>query len=297
MILLYDPKESEFTPYIIKTLQGNKEYWLKAVSVTFSNEGKSVTHRGVAVISGPMRDQLRQSRQKQFDDLEQAFHNIQAKADAGQKRYRSPKEVTARAATQCRNAKVGKFVSTEATQIDGKIKLTWHIDALKLTEAQQRDDRYLLVTNDKKLTIKQMFDTYRAKDGVEKDNRISKSDLCVSPIRLHKDDHIEAYLFINMVALLAYTILERQVKQSGLMITTRRIIEQLDQLSVIETHCWDGSYLIRMTPVTQEQADLLRILTTIVGQMHIRPQQILPAETPIQIETIPLLLLAREESV
>ena len=295
--LLYGLKDSEFIPYTLKTRRGDKQYWLKAVSVPFSHEEQSVTHRGVAVISGPMRDQLRQNRQKQFDDLEQAFRNIQAKADAGQKRYRSAKDVTARAATQCRNSKVGKFVTPQATQIDGKIKVTWWVDALKRVEAEQRDGRYLIVTNDKKLTIKQMFDTYRAKDGVEKDNRISKSDLCVSPIRLHKDDRIEAYLFINMVALLAYTILERQVKQSGLMITTRRIIEQLDQLSVIETHCWDGSYLIRMTPVTQEQADLLRILTQIVGQMHIHPQQIIPAEIPLQIETINTLLLLREESV
>jgi len=248
---------------------------------------------------------LRQSRQKQFDSLEQAFRDIQAKADAGKRWYKSAKAVTARAATQCRNSKVGKFVTAraelvevaEARDIDGQIKLTWRIDALKLAEAEQRDGRYLIVTNDKNLTIRQMFDTYRAKDGVEKDNRISKSDLCVSPIRLHKDDRIEAYLFINMVALLAYTILERQVKQTGLMLTTRRIIEQLDQLSVIETHCWDGSYLIRMTPVTQEQADLLQVLTQIVGQIHIRPQLIIPAQTPIQIETIPPLLLSREESV
>jgi len=295
--LLYGLKDSEFIPYTLKTRRGDKQYWLKAVSVPFSHQEQSVTHRGVAVISGPMRDQLRQNRQKQFDDLEQAFRHIQAKADAGQKRYRSAKDVTARAATHCRNSKVGKFVRPQATEIDGKIKLTWHIDALKVAEAEQRDGRYLIVTNDKKLTIKQMFDTYRAKDGVEKDNRISKSDLCVSPIRLHKDDRIEAYLFINMVALLAYTILERQVKQSGLMITTRRIIEQLDQLSVIETHCWDGSYLIRMTPVTQEQADLLRILTNIVGQIHLHPQQIIPAQIPIQIETINTLLLLREKSV
>jgi transposase len=295
--LLDGLKDSEFIPYTLKTRRGDKQYWLKAVSVPFSHEERSVTHRGVAVISGPMRDQLRQNRQKQFDDLEQAFRNIQAKADAGQKRYRSAKDVTARAATQCRNSKVGKFVTPQATQLDGKIKLTWWVDTLKRVEAEQRDGRYLIVTNDKKLTIRQMFDTYRAKDGVEKDNRISKSDLCVSPIRLHKDDRIEAYLFINMVALLAYTILERQVKQSGLMITTRRIIEQLDQLSIIETHCWDGSYLIRMTPVTQEQADLLRILTNIVGQLHLHPQQIIPAQIPLQIETINTLLLLREECV
>ena len=295
--LLYGIKESEFAPYTIETRRGDKQYWLKAVSVPFSHEGESVTHRGVAVISGPMRDQLRQSRQKQFDQLEQAFREIQAKADAKKNKYRSAKAVTARAATQCRNSKVGKFVTAEAREIDGKIRLVWSVDALKLAEAKQRDGRYLIVTNDKKLTISQMFDTYRAKDGAEKDNRISKSDLYVSPIRLHKDDRIEAYLFINMVALLAYTILERQVKQTGLTMTTRRIIEQLDELSVIETHCWDGSCLLRLTPATQEQADLLRVLIQVIGQMNIRPQRVIPAEVPIQIETTPPLLLSGGQSV
>jgi len=290
--LLYGIQESEFAPYTIQTPRGDKAYWLKAVAVPFTHDGQSVTHRGVAVISGPMREQLRQSRQQQFDALEQAFCVIQAKADAGQKRYRSATEVSARAATQCRNSKVGKFVTAEARAIDGQIRLTWWVDALALAEAEQRDGRYLIVTNDKHLTSAQMFETYRAKDGVEKDNRISKSDLCVSPIRLHKDDRIQAYLFINMVALLAYTILERQVKQTGLLITTRRIIEQLDDLSVIETHCWDGSYLIRMTPATHEQTALLHILAQVVGPLHLRPQQLIPAETPIHIATRPPLLFS-----
>ena len=292
--LLYGIQENEFAPRTIKTQGGDKQYWLKAVSVPFSHEGKSVTHRGVAVISGPMRDQLRQSRQQQFTELEQAFRTIQAKADAGQKRYKSAKEVAARAATQCRNSKVGKFMTATARDVDGKIMLTWQVDMLQLAATEQRDGRYLIVTNDKRLTISKMFDTYRAKDGVEKDNRISKSDLVVSPIRLHKDERIEAYLFINMVALLAYTILERQVKQTGLMITTRRIIELLDELAVIETHCWDGSYLLRLTPATQEQTDLLRALFQVVGQMNIRPQQVIPVETPIQIETGQFRLLPQE---
>lgn len=285
--LLYGIKESEFIPYTIQTRRGDKQYWLKAVAVPFSHEGECVTHRGVAVISGPMRDQLRLSRQKHFDALEAAFGTIQTKADAGQKRYRSAKEVTARAATQCRNSTVGKFVTAQASVIDDNIKLVWSVDALALAEAKERDGRYLIVTNDKKLTIAQMFDTYRAKDGVEKDNRISKSDLAVSPIRLHKDDRIQAYLFINMVALLAYTVLERQVKQAGLLITTRRIIEQLDQLAVIETHCWDGSYLIRMTPATTEQMALLHTLALVLGPLPLRPQLCIPPATPLRIEISP----------
>ena len=64
-------------------------------------------------------------------------------------------------------------------------------------------------------------------------------------------------IFVNMVALLAYNLLQRQIQQQGLQMTTRRLIERLEHLSVIETHCWDGSSLRRLTPV---DADLMGIL-------------------------------------
>ena len=82
-----------------------------------------------------------------------------------------------------------------------------------------------------------MLTLYRQKDGVEKRFTVSKSDLKVSPIYLHKDERIEAMLLINMLALLAYSLLERQVRQGGLQMATRRIIEKLESLDVIETFC------------------------------------------------------------
>jgi hypothetical protein len=44
-----------------------------------------------------------------------------------------------------------------------------------------------------------------------------------------------------MPALLAYSSLERQVQQVGLRATSRRIVEQLEGVTVIEAHCHDGS--------------------------------------------------------
>lgn len=40
------------------------------------------------------------------------------------------------------------------------------------------------------------------------------------------DERIQAMLLINMVAILVYTLLERQVRRQGLPLTTRRILEQ-----------------------------------------------------------------------
>jgi hypothetical protein len=158
---------------------------------------------------------------------------------------------------------VGQLVTVEAKQVGERIVLHWHVKVTELRDLMHQDGRYLIVTNDPTLSPQRMFELYRAKDGVEKDFRLCKSQLKVSPLYLHQDQRIQAMLLLNMLALLAYTILERQARQSGLALTTRRMIEQLDSLSIIETHCLDGSSFYRLTPVSQTQAELMEALRTI----------------------------------
>lgn len=62
---------------------------------------------------------------------------------------------------------------------------------------------------------------------------------------------------LNMLALLAYSLLERQARQGGLQMTTRRIIHKLESLDVVETQCRDGSHLLRLVPIDEELVDLL----------------------------------------
>jgi hypothetical protein len=195
--------------------------------------------------------------------LGQTFREIQTKADTGQVHYRTPAQVQARAETQCRRSPVGHLVTVEAQQAQQRIILRWHIKVNELREMMQQDGRYLIVTNDPTLSPQRMFELYRAKDGVEKDFRLCKSQLQVSPLYVHKDPRIQSMLLLNMLALLAYTILERQARQTGLALTTRRIMEQLDSLSVIETQAVDGSRCYRLTPLSQEQAELIAALRTL----------------------------------
>ena len=72
-----------------------------------------------------------------------------------------------------------------------------------------------------------------------------------------------------MLALLAYSLLERQVQQAGLHVTTRRIVEQLEAVTVIEPHCHDGSVLRRLTPHSVEQDALLTILAALLAQISL----------------------------
>lgn len=261
--LLALTSEASLRRYPLDPHRGRYGHWGRPVAIFFEHEGKEVSHQGLVVLSGPMRFARYRSRAQQFRALWQAFREIQTRADAGQAHYRTPAQVLARAETQCRRSPVGEWVRVEAHQEGKRIVLNWHVKVNPLRDQMHLDGRYLIVTNDPRLSPQRMFELYRAKDGVEKDFRLCKSQLQVSPLYVHKDPRIQSMLLLNMLALLAYTILERQTRQSGLALTTRRIIEQLDSLNVIETLAVDGSHFYRLTGVSQEQAELIEALRTI----------------------------------
>jgi len=244
----------------------NPQYWGRGCTVTFEHEGQTATHKGLVVLSGPMRDQLRQSRQIQLDALAQQL--AQLKARIGQPYCRTVKAVRRSANARCRTAKAGRFMSVRVCETaDGQVDLQWQIDTHALRQAEERDGRYLLVTNDWSLAHQKMFRLYRDKDGVEKRFRICKSDLKVSPVYLHQDQRIASMLLLNMLALLAYSLLERQVRQQGLQLTTRQLIRRLQDLTLIETHCHDGSCFRRLTPQDPALVGLLQLVSAALTEL------------------------------
>lgn len=235
------------------------QYWGRGCTVSFKHDGRSVHHRGLVILAGPLRDQLQQSRRLQLAALEDELTALKAKI--GQPYYRSVKQIQRSANARCKQSKVGRFMSVRVEETaDGQVALRWQIDTDTLWRAEEKDGRYLLVTNKKSLSHHEMFALYRQKDGVEKRFRISKSDLKVSPIYLHKDKRIASMLLLNMIALLAYSLLERQMRQNGMQLTVRELIKRLEAVSLIETHCYDGSCLKRLTAIDLETAWIVALV-------------------------------------
>jgi transposase len=260
----------------------NPQYRGRGCTVAFNHNGQTTAHKGLVILAGPIRDQLRQTRQTRLQALSQEL--AQVKADIGQPRLRTLKAVQRRANARKRASKVGKLMSATAfTTPTGQVDLCWQIDTYALWQAQQRDGRYLLVTNDWSLSHQHMFQLYRDKDGVEKRFHICKSDLQVSPVYLHQDKRIASMLMLNMLALLAYSLLERQVRQQGLQLTTRQLIKRLEPLSLIETHCHDGSWLRRLTPVDPAVSLILQLVAVALNDLlqatAVSRQPLLPPST------------------
>ncbi len=257
--------DEQFEDYPIVT-GPNPQYWGRGCQVTFSHEGRTVTHKGLVVLAGPLRDQWRQKRRQRLQALEAEL--AQVRADIGQPRLRSVKTVQRRANSKLRNSNVGNFMQVNAYETPtGAVNLHWQLNNEALAVQERLDGRYLLVTNDYSLTHQQMFQIYRDKDGGEKRFFISKQDLKVSPIYLHKDQRISSMLLLNMLALLAYSLLERQMRQQGLQLTTRQLIRKLEQLCLIETRCHDGSCLYRLSPISHECQLLLQLVSLALNEL------------------------------
>lgn len=244
--------------------------------IQFQHAGQTVTHRGLLVLSQPMARAQQRTRTTQLKALWADLQTVSTRI--GQRAHRTAAQVQARAQTCVRRSPVGAFVEVWTYAEAGQVHLRWRVKTAEWRAARRRDGRYLLVTNHPHLTPNQMLALYRGKDTCEKCFTVSKHDLRVSPIYLHQDARIEAMLLLNLLALLTYNVLERQARRQGLQLTTRRIIAGLENLTVIETHCWDGSVLVKLTPVDSEQAQLLQALAEILETLrwpHLPP--VLPA--------------------
>lgn len=266
-------------------------YWGRGTQVTFAHDGESVTHRALVVTSGPLRDQLRQSRQGLIDALLVELESLRSRI--GQPRLTTVKSVQRSANARLRESKVAQFVQiTVYKTAAGQVNLLWQVKEEVLAQSARMDGRYLLVTNDWHLSYHEMFQLYRAKDGVETCFHICKDDLAISPLYLHQDKRIASMIFVNMVALLTYNLLQRQIRQQGVQTTTRRLIERLEHLSVIETYCWDGSSLRRLTPV---DADLVGILAQVAVALEQLVQDVAgPIPSPLLLGSHPTGLLPQQ---
>jgi transposase len=250
-----------------------EEYWGMPCEVPFTHAGRTINHRGLVVLSGPMQQALRQARRQDLKELLIALHQIRRKSAAGQKRYRSEKEINARIATQLKRSSVGNLLKVQLTTTpQGRFSLDWHIDGNALQTAERGDGRFLLVTNDFNLSYPQMLALYRKKDTVEKRFEVCKQDLKMRPLHVHSDERIQAMLLLNMIALLVYSLLERQAEQHGLCLTARQIIEQLSTLHLQQIEAYDGSCAWSWIETSEGQ---VLLLAAILHTLDENPRSIL----------------------
>jgi len=130
-------------------------------------------------------------------------------------------------------------VTFEKHRDEGKMSLTYRRRPDRMAQAARLDGKWVLVSNQPPTPGQSQVDymdwmlcVYRNHRHVERRMRNLKSDLPIRPIYLHRDDALVALCFVSVVALMVYTLIERDCQTNSALVeaglrTTDQVLETL----------------------------------------------------------------------
>jgi len=195
-------------------------------------------------------------RQTLLTRLEASLSDLASTLNRG--RYRRRAAVEARLATLLvapGTGRVRRFLTVQLSGTDGQVQLQVERDAAALAQAATRDGLYVLVTNDERLDNEAMLTQTKGRDRIEKRIGIFKGPLAVRPMFLEKVERIRAMVFICLVALLVYSLLEQRARHAGLAVTGRKVLERFAVCSAVLTTFADGTTLLLAAPFSAWQQE------------------------------------------
>jgi transposase len=136
---------------------------------------------------------------------------------AGGRYYPTREKIAAKIGVIAKERRVADCLHTHITDSpDGKPALAWYFDQDVLTTQAKADGWYALITNQDPVTAQAatVFLAYKGQPQVERRYSELKGPLSVAPVFLHDNKRIAALLHVLMLALLVYSLIERQVRRA-----------------------------------------------------------------------------------
>jgi hypothetical protein len=218
-------------------------------------------------------------RQALLTRLEASLSDLAGKLNRG--RYRRRAAVEARLAILLAapgTARVRRFLSVRLDGADDDLSLRVAHDSATLAHAATHDGLSVLVTNDDDLDDEPRLARTKGRDRVEKRIGVFKGPLAVRPMFLEKVERIRAMIFICLVALLIYTLLEQRARQAGLHLTGRKVLERFAVCNAVLTTFAQGASLLLAVPYSAWQQEVALALALPDPNQWLVPLDPLPTE-------------------
>jgi transposase len=191
-------------------------------------------------------------------------------------------------------AKVSPYLRTGVTETPHGLTLRWQLDQEHLREDELFDGIYAVLTNQLQgeASCQAIFRDYKAQSKVEGRFRgVKHPPLQIRPLWLHQPKRIESLLFVVMVALFLFALMEREARRvvqiSGqlftglrpegrdkLPVTAERLLEVFAPLSLVTQRLRLGTEIVELfTPATLSpiQAQILDRLGLIKPDAYLQP--------------------------
>jgi transposase len=208
--------------------------------------------------------------------VEQGVDKILADTEAGSwltVRIEEQPEETFRQAAPGRPSEQTKYVK----QTRLRYTLSWALNLEALAEAEREDGVFPLLTNDRQLSAAEVIQAYKRQPLIEKRFSQFKTDFRVAPVYLKSVARIQGLLAAYFFALVAQTLLERELRQGmsraelkALPLypedrpcsrpTTHRVIEVFSAIQRHEVRVGEEAAQVMVTQLTKTQREILRLV-------------------------------------
>jgi transposase len=155
---------------------------------------------------------------------------------------------------------VRKMLSAQILSENGTLHLRWQRDPALITEAAALDGRYVIFFNRPKLSDDDVFSRFKLRDGVERRAGDVKNTVTIRPVYLHDDNRIRGLVLVTMIALLASSLVERQLRRQQIPLTIRGIQDLFRDFTASLLAFSDHSLLLTFPVTNKAQALVLATL-------------------------------------
>ena len=171
--------------------------------------------RRVFVHSGARAHAAATARAKKLDRARDDLHRLGR--GLGSRHYPDQPAVTARLTAIARDRRVGAYLRTDVgtDPATGKPTLVWSFDQTALDDEAATDGWYALLTNlPTDIDASEVLRRYKGQEAVERRYGAFKGPLAVAPMFLHNNRRIAALITVICLALLIFSLVERQVRRA-----------------------------------------------------------------------------------
>ena len=228
-------------------------------TISFEDKGKIYEDKALIVKSKTKLSRDRKNREKAIQRREEKLKGILSQLN--KRKYKKKSYVEKMIEKALSGSRAKKYFEVSLAGEDGNLKLDWGLNEKAIEEDKKLDGKYILATSYSFKSADDMLISYKKRDKVEKRISHFKGPLRIRPLFLEGDERIASLVFVVMLSLLIYSIIEMLCRRSGFpKITTRTVLFYFEHLLILTSIFSDNSRLTVTESLSDTQRTILKAL-------------------------------------
>jgi transposase len=227
-------------------------------TIKATKENKNFTVFGHLYFSSKKQKDDAKSREKSIEKVKKIFDEIIPKLNA--RNYKKRDYCLEQIIKKASKFSAFSLFSYEIKEENGILSLSYNLDENAVKAEAALDGKYILITEDENLDSETVLTSYKTQNQIEQRFRHLKSHLKVSPLFLKKDNRIISLVFVTILALTVYSLLERLCRLANLKTTSFMLFQLFGNCFIVKTVLLNGEIITTPANLNPFQEKILEAL-------------------------------------